>query len=344
MDIFEKAEELAGIFIEFSCDIEIETEKQYEKTNGTSLKELDIKETKQLKLIENAEIKDVKQLTIGSIIDYGEKETEQKEKETKQKTEQKEQKSSEKELKSSEKAEQKKEKELKSSEKAGDKAKRKIVETAKIATSNPFIAVAQEKSEKEKERLRNANYEMPYIKVPLLTDAETQFYHYMRNHLCQIEKIVIFPKVRLADIVNVDENLTRDNKYLWKITNKHVDFLICNAFTLETICVVELDDYTHETEEGKARDLFIMQVLYEAGIKIARVKSRIRDIQSKDLDLANEYINQALAPKCPYCGITMIPRKQTTGNHVGHRFYGCANYMSGCRHTIDIDKIGETLP
>lgn len=209
-------------------------------------------------------------------------------------------------------------------------------------TSNEFIKSTQEvikkKQREELKRLSQVNNEFPYKRVNILTDAELQLFHFMQNNLCQLDRITILTKVRLADIVNVDERITRDKKYLWSITNKHVDFLICKKDDMSVICVVELDDYTHETKEAKDRDLFVMQVLDSVGIRVVRIKTKIRSIEVRDLRLADEYINRALAPKCHYCGRQMYPKESRTG----HRFYACEDFIN-CRETLDIDKRGESL-
>ena len=222
-----------------------------------------------------------------------------------------------------------------------------VIDVANIVTKNSFINKVQdtqkEKIRQEKIRLDDANIEFPYIKNTLMTDAEIQLFNFMRNNLCHIEKILIFPKVRLADIIQVDTKVTVDKKYLWKITNKHVDYVICRADNMQVICVVELDDYTHETAEAKERDIFVMQALRETGIKTFRIRSKIKVVDRSDLELIDEEINTEFAPNCPYCGIKMIPRKCASGKNRGHRFYGCPNFID-CRRTIDIDKIGEQLP
>ena len=218
-----------------------------------------------------------------------------------------------------------------------------VLKTTEVKTNNSFINITQQK-EKERQRkeeieLKNADVEFPYVATKLMTDAESQLFYFMRENLCQVERIEIFPKVRLADIVNVDNRITTDSKYLWKITNKHVDFLICKREDLSVICVVELDDYTHENKEAQEKDIFIMQTLYAANIRTVRIRTKIRTIERKDLALIDDYINTALAPKCPECGRPMIPRR----DRHGMRFYAGSDY-DNCRYTISIDSQGEKLP
>lgn len=218
-----------------------------------------------------------------------------------------------------------------------------VLHTSTVNTSNGFIKstqeIIQEKQQQEVKELSNVNVDFPYRRTKLLTDAELQLFHFMENNLCQIDRITILAKVRLADIAEVDTRVTLKKDFLWKITNKHVDFLICDKNTLDIICAVELDDYTHETQEAKERDMFIMQVLDSVGIKTIRIRTKIRAIEKRDLVLVDDCINRKLAPKCPYCGKQMYPKESRTG----HRFYACEDFIN-CRRTIDIDPRGEKLP
>lgn len=218
-----------------------------------------------------------------------------------------------------------------------------VIEIADIKTSNTLIENTQKKVKEdikaEKNRLANVDNEFPYIKNEVMTNAEKQLYHFLLNNLCQVERIAILPKVRLADIISVDSKVTLDKKAFYKIAYKHVDFLICKKDTLETICVIELDDYTHETADAQERDVFVMQALLAAGIQTVRIKTKIKTIEKSDLAYADEVINTALAPKCPRCGLTMLPKIARDR----HRFYACADNKN-CRMTIDIDPRGEELP
>lgn len=218
-----------------------------------------------------------------------------------------------------------------------------VIQTAPVETNNKFINavqhVVEEQRKKEIAEISKIPAEFPYKKVNLLTDAELQLFNFMKNNLCQVDRIEIMPKVRLADVATLDTRITTDKSYLWKVTSKHIDFLICKADTLDIICAVELDDYTHETPEAKEKDMFIMQVLDTVGIKTVRIRTRIRAIERSDLSLIDDYINKALAPKCPYCGKQMYPKQ----SRVGHRFYACEDFIN-CRNTIDIDPRGAKLP
>lgn len=210
---------------------------------------------------------------------------------------------------------------------------------------NSFINTVQEKErqciKEEKKRLDNMSDDFPYIKCKcFLTEAEKQLYHFLENNITLRKRIIIVPKVRLADIIEVDEKKTLDKKFLYKIAYKHVDFLIIEKGTLNTVCVIELDDFTHDNDKSRDRDFFVMEALRRCGIETARIRRPIKNIEKSDIEYADTLINTVLAPKCPYCGLKMVPKKSRTG----HRFWSCINYINKCRYTINIDETGVDLP
>lgn len=216
-----------------------------------------------------------------------------------------------------------------------------VLPISNVKTTNEFINQNQNRTmqsiKAEKQRLNRANMSFPYIKGTLMTNAEKQLYHFMSNYLDSRDKIAIFPKVRLADLIEVDSKLTLDRSAFYKISSKHVDYVICEKNTLNVICVVELDDFYHEREDRKQHDLFVMQALYTAGIQTVRIKVPIKTIVKSDLDYLDYVINSYVAPECAYDNCKMIPQ---TNNRDHHRFWSCPL----CRSTVDIDKKGEQLP
>lgn len=85
-----------------------------------------------------------------------------------------------------------------------------------------------------------------------------------------------FGKVRLADIVRTRKGLEPKERQAAfnKICAKHVDFVICRDDTLETVCVVELDDSTHGREDRVVRDIFLDDVCDCCDIPLVRFKAR----------------------------------------------------------------------
>lgn len=100
----------------------------------------------------------------------------------------------------------------------------------------------------------------------LLTRAELAFFRVLEDSLRETGWFLAI-KPRLADLVQVDSN-----EEFWKafrqISQKHVDFAILDRQQMRILAVVELDDRTHREAHRRQRDVFVDQVLSEAGIPI----------------------------------------------------------------------------
>ncbi len=110
----------------------------------------------------------------------------------------------------------------------------------------------------------------PYHAKYLLTKNEWSFYKKLRPVAAR-HGLCILAKVRLADLVDVDDYLTGNGfyKYFNKIMAKHVDFVLCNPENLAVRFILELDDSSHHTSADRAmRDDFVDKVLTKCGYKI----------------------------------------------------------------------------
>ncbi|MCK4998583.1 MAG: DUF2726 domain-containing protein [Anaerohalosphaera sp.] len=126
----------------------------------------------------------------------------------------------------------------------------------------------------------------PYVKVDLLSPAELSYYKVLCHALDG--NYLIFPKVRLGDIINVEKGVGNSFSYWGKIRSRHVDFLICDK-KLNYHCVVELDDSSHNSPKQKKNDKFLNKALDASGIRIVRQKAlRIYDVSEikKDLNIS----------------------------------------------------------
>lgn len=120
----------------------------------------------------------------------------------------------------------------------------------------------------------SSNDALPYKMNPnFLTNAERSFYCVL-CHALNSKEIVVFPKVRLADILVVPSG--NGNKMFFnKIMAKHVDFLICDTKELIPRFCIELDDISHARPDRIARDEFVDEALKVAGIPIYRAKAKL---------------------------------------------------------------------
>jgi Protein of unknown function (DUF2726) len=114
---------------------------------------------------------------------------------------------------------------------------------------------------------------LPYRKKHLLSEAEKHFFRALEAATSR-EPVRIFTKVRLADIFAVGRT---DQKRSWsslaKISQKHVDFLLVDARSLEPLLGIELDDASHLSFKGQERDGFVNAVFRTAELPLHRIRA-----------------------------------------------------------------------
>ena len=109
----------------------------------------------------------------------------------------------------------------------------------------------------------------PYKKKYLLTKTEYKFYKELQAE-CDKRGIIICPKVRLEDFINVTCDKER-GKYRGYIKSRHVDFILCDR-NLNIILAIELDDYSHESKQARKTDRFKDRLFRQIGVPLHRVK------------------------------------------------------------------------
>ncbi len=148
------------------------------------------------------------------------------------------------------------------------------------------------------------------------------------------ERYVVFAKVALNDIFTIvrpNENV----HYFNKLFRKHVDFLLCDARTLQPQIGVEL---VRPAPLGGSRsaDLFMEDLFLTAGLPLVQVPSsdrydeaelvalfqnalnKVKQVERKMADIGRDSI-----PMCPVCGKLMVLRTYRTGPQAGKLYYGC---------------------
>ena len=128
------------------------------------------------------------------------------------------------------------------------------------------------------------NYKNKYKKKYLLTLNEKNQYLKIKSVTDKLG-LYLFAKVRLADIIEPIEK-TKNWKSLWyKIQSKHIDFFICKP-TMATLCVIEIDDNSHNQQNRKERDKFVDFILTDNNIPVIRclyVQEESLEIELKKL-------------------------------------------------------------
>ena len=186
---------------------------------------------------------------------------------------------------------------------------------------------------------------LPYrVRDDFLSPAEFSFYKILTTIVGR--HLTIQVKVRLADIFFVAQP-NKNRAYLGKISQRHLDFLGCDPTTMKPLFGIELDDASHNQEKRQVSDHFLDSVFEAAGLPLLRIpvhrEYNTREIELQIKQFLKEKIKLATppvqpieaqqntsVPLCPKCGIPMILRTVSKGDHKGKQFYGCKNFPQ-CR-------------
>lgn len=86
----------------------------------------------------------------------------------------------------------------------------------------------------------------------------------------------VFGKVRIADVATLKSGLRASARQgaLNKASSKHFDFVVCRASDFSVVCAVELNDKTHSSRRGQARDEFVVGVCRAIGLPLLQVPAQ----------------------------------------------------------------------
>ena len=115
--------------------------------------------------------------------------------------------------------------------------------------------------------------DFPYkMKLSLLTSTEHNFYSFLAQAVTG--EMHIFSKVRLADLIEPREDIVGKRGHFNRISQKHVDFVLCAPDLLRPMLVIELDDSSHDSPEAQIRDNVKDAALKAAGLPILRIPAQ----------------------------------------------------------------------
>jgi len=191
--------------------------------------------------------------------------------------------------------------------------------------------------------------ELPYrVKDDFLSPAELSFYHVLKSIVG--DHLTVLSKVRMIDIFYIarpNENYS----YRGRISQKHVDFLLCQPKTMKLIAGIELDDSSHQRQDRIERDEFVNRVFEVADLPLIRIPAQ-RTYNTQELtsilktklssstktsnnDVSEDKYTEENPPFCPKCGERMLVRVAKKGNQKGKKFFGCPNFPK-CKSLIKI--------
>lgn len=186
----------------------------------------------------------------------------------------------------------------------------------------------------------------PYKKAEaLFSPAERSFHGVLEQALGAEYRV--FGKVRVADVVALKSMSNRGHylRALNRISAKHFDFVVCDAARLSVLCVIELNDKSHQRKKTKTRDAFLSQICSDIGLPlitfpasaayvIADVRNSLMSaIQAPGIPATTSPAASTVAvnmahPACPKCSAVMVRRTIKTGSKAGEEFWGCSAFPS----------------
>jgi hypothetical protein len=117
---------------------------------------------------------------------------------------------------------------------------------------------------------KNNQYEYQPNKV-VLSEAELKFFTFLNNEI-DSKLFNISIKIRMADVFSVKPKSQNQFGAFNKIKSKHFDFAIINKHNGVLLCLIELDDKSHNKLAAKKNDDFKDNVCKQHGVKLIRIK------------------------------------------------------------------------
>lgn len=129
----------------------------------------------------------------------------------------------------------------------------------------------KEQNEKHIENTSYKNEKNSYYKINnnIFTNTEKFFYKVLKD-ITEKMNLIIFTKVRLADIIYSPKFNYKDFN---KIKAKHIDFVLTDKEGNIKL-LIELDDKSHEKEKRKERDKFLNEIFKNQKVKLLRIPAK----------------------------------------------------------------------
>jgi len=185
----------------------------------------------------------------------------------------------------------------------------------------------------------------------LFTPAERSFLGILK--LALNDEADVFGKVRVADVITPKKGQQRSEwqKAFNKISSKHFDFIVCNKEDLTPICVIELNDSSHNSKKRQERDRFLEEACKSAKLSLLQVPAKATYNVQEIRELLIQYIpkipcadnikinlgkfetdqSSRMDKVCPKCSSAMTLKIAKRGKNSGNEFWGCSAFPK-CRY------------
>lgn len=114
--------------------------------------------------------------------------------------------------------------------------------------------------------------DLPYEpKEYFFSKSELEFFRILNSHL-DAHRHTIFPKVRLADLVQIVGGKWKNVGAWNSVKSKHIDYLIWDLVDSKVVMAIELDGKSHNGQSAQKNDDFKNQLHEKIGLPLVRVQ------------------------------------------------------------------------
>jgi len=133
----------------------------------------------------------------------------------------------------------------------------------------------------------------PYAKIDtLFSPAERSFLGVLQQAVG--DSYFVFGKVRIADVVSVRSMSNRGGRQraFNRISAKHFDYVLCAKDDLSIVCVIELDDQSHQQRKRQARDAFLVGLCRAISLPLIQIPAQraysVSDLHAKVVEVVGQ--------------------------------------------------------
>ncbi len=113
---------------------------------------------------------------------------------------------------------------------------------------------------------------LPYKKKDyLLTKSERAFFDVLLPTIKN--EYHVFTKVNMWDLFFLPRGTQNRMKWRGHVSQKHVDFVLCDLKNLKPVVCIELDDASHEEEDRQERDALVDRIFSSAELPLLHVRA-----------------------------------------------------------------------
>lgn len=160
--------------------------------------------------------------------------------------------------------------------------------------------------------------------------SEKEFYDRFLKKAVAGMHIQIFAKVGLKDLVETNKNILGkcENIYFNKISQKHIDFVLCDKKSLEILLAIEYDGKYHiYNEKARHNDEEKNTICKTAGLPLLRISTN-GDFTVESL---RQIVISYIGLRCADCGNRLTPGIEKYCQSYPKRFDG-RNYCMDCQN------------